>query len=58
MPAPATVSGAFAACSLVKYLNKFTYDKFQVERPGDTGRSMVTGDMIENIATSLYLLTK
>ncbi|XP_065059402.1 ATP-dependent (S)-NAD(P)H-hydrate dehydratase-like [Rhopilema esculentum] len=58
IPAPAAVSGAFAACSLVKYLNKFTYDKFQVERPGDTGRSMVTGDMIENIATSLYLLTK
>ena len=53
-----TVSGSYLGCLLVKKLNKITFDKLMVENPGDIGRSMVTRDMLDNIGTAFYYLTK
>lgn len=54
---PATILSGFAGCSLVKHLNKLTFDECKVTEAGDAGRSMVTEDMIKNIGRSLCLLT-
>eukprot|EP00794_Sanderia_malayensis_P007191 gene7191-7997_t len=37
---PPTILGAFAGCTIVKQLNRITFDACQAEQPGDAGRSM------------------